>query len=103
MCSTYDGQELLDVLDNSLGLCPKYFPPGQECTLPLNPGAYGSLVGGDLYIVLPEIANDLSKYIYQKMSLDGLGMKKYPLTFSCPSAAKYNLYFDVVYPEKNLR
>ena len=65
LCSTYDGQELLDVLDGSLGLCPTYFPPGQECTLPLNPGAYGSLVGGDLYIVLPEIANDLSKYIYQ--------------------------------------
>jgi hypothetical protein len=65
LCSTYDGQELLDVLDGNLGLCPAYFPPGQECTLPLNPGAYGSLVGGDLYIVLPEIANELSKYIYQ--------------------------------------
>jgi hypothetical protein len=64
LCSTYDGQELLEVLDGNLGLCPSYFPPGQECSLPLNPGTYGSLVGGALDIVLPDIAHILSKCIY---------------------------------------
>ncbi len=44
-------------------LCPDFFPPGQECTLPLYPGQYGSLVGGALDFTLPDLPDDLSKYL----------------------------------------
>jgi hypothetical protein len=38
-------------------LCPTYFPEGQDCTLPLNPGKYG---GGDpLTITLGDIPDIL--------------------------------------------
>merc|ERR1712215_264868 len=47
----YDGDHLLEL--GADGLCPDYFPDGQECKLPLNPGVYG---GGDpLVLTLPEI------------------------------------------------
>jgi len=59
MCSTYDGQEILDLL--AATLCPTFFPAGQECTLPLNPGAYGSLVGGPLDITFGDLPDALSK------------------------------------------
>ena len=59
MCSDYDGQELLDVL--APALCPTFFPAGQDCTLPLNPGEYGSLVGGPLDITLPNINDALGR------------------------------------------
>jgi hypothetical protein len=58
--STYAGQDILDVLADTL--CPTFFPPGQECTLPLNPGEYGSLVGGPLDFTLPDIPDILCKY-----------------------------------------
>jgi hypothetical protein len=58
--STYAGQDILDVLADAL--CPTFFPPGQECTLPLNPGQYGSLVGGPLDFTLPDLPDILSKY-----------------------------------------
>ena len=49
--STYDGDHLLEL--GAEGLCPDYFPEGQECKLPLNPGVYG---GGDpLVLTVPEI------------------------------------------------
>merc|ERR1711931_565227 len=35
--------ELLAVAETA-GICPQYFPEGQACALPLNPGVYG---GGD--------------------------------------------------------
>ena len=57
--STYDGQELLNLVAGTL--CPNLFPPGQECTLPLNPGQYGSLVGGPLDIVFGDLPDLLSK------------------------------------------
>merc|ERR1739838_306701 len=48
---TYDGDHLLEL--GAEGLCPDYFPEGQECKLPLNPGVYG---GGDpLVLTVPEI------------------------------------------------
>jgi hypothetical protein len=59
MCSTYDGQELLDVLADTL--CPDFFPPGQECTLPLYPGQYGSLVGEPLDFVFGDLPDLVSK------------------------------------------
>ena len=59
LCSEYDGQEILDVLGDKL--CPTFFPAGQDCTLPLNPGQYGSYVGGPLDIVLPEIPAIIGK------------------------------------------
>merc|ERR1712033_51495 len=40
---TYDGDHLLEVAATA-GICPNYFPEGQACALPLNPGMYG---GGD--------------------------------------------------------
>merc|ERR1711970_564034 len=40
---TYPGDELLAVAETA-GICPQYFPEGQACALPLNPGVYG---GGD--------------------------------------------------------
>ena len=58
-CSTYEGQDLLDTLADVL--CPTFFPPGQECTLPLNPGQYGSLVGGPLDITIPDIPDIIGK------------------------------------------
>jgi len=58
-CSTYDIEFLLDALANSL--CPSYFPPGQECTLPLNPGEYGSLVGGPMDFTFGDISDIQSK------------------------------------------
>jgi hypothetical protein len=58
--STYAGQDILDILADTL--CPAFFPPGQECTLPLNPGEYGSLVGGPLDFTLPDIPDILCKY-----------------------------------------
>lgn len=42
-------------------LCPTFFPPGQECTLPLNPGQYGSWVGGAIDITLPELPDILGR------------------------------------------
>ncbi len=62
LCSTYDIQFLLDALANSL--CPIYFPPGQECTLPLYPGEYGSLVGGPMEFELGDINETLGKQIF---------------------------------------
>ena len=59
LCSEYDGQELLDVLAPTL--CPTFFPAGQDCTLPLNPGEYGSLVGGPLDITLPDLPDVLGR------------------------------------------
>ena len=59
LCSEYDGQELLDVLAPTL--CPTFFPAGQDCTLPLNPGQYGSLVGGPLDIVLPDLPDIIGR------------------------------------------
>merc|ERR1719295_1831108 len=47
----YDGQHLLEV--GADALCPTYFPDGQDCSLPLNPGQYGSTEA--LSVVLPEI------------------------------------------------
>merc|ERR1719427_1269578 len=48
---TYDGDHLLELAAE--GLCPDYFPEGQECKLPLNPGVYG---GGDpIVLTVPEI------------------------------------------------
>merc|ERR1711951_268778 len=47
----YDGQHLLEV--GADALCPAYFPDGQDCSLPLNPGQYGSTEA--LSVVLPEI------------------------------------------------
>ena len=43
LTSTYPGDELLAVAETA-GICPQYFPEGQACALPLNPGVYG---GGD--------------------------------------------------------
>merc|ERR1739840_46747 len=40
---TYTGDHLLEVAATA-GICPTYFPDGQACALPLNPGVYG---GGD--------------------------------------------------------
>merc|ERR1739842_208355 len=40
---TYTGDHLLEVAATA-GICPTYFPEGQACALPLNPGVYG---GGD--------------------------------------------------------
>merc|ERR1712226_1793415 len=37
---TYAGDELLE-LAATAGICPTYFPEGQSCALPLNPGVYG--------------------------------------------------------------
>jgi hypothetical protein len=62
LCSNYDGQELLNVLAPTL--CPDFFPPGQECTLPLYPGEYGSLVGGSLEIMYGELPDFLGKQIF---------------------------------------
>ncbi len=62
--SPYDGQELLDLVAGAL--CPTFFPPGQECTLPLNPGQYGSLVGGPLDIVFGDLPDILSKQTLKK-------------------------------------
>merc|ERR1712121_391859 len=47
----YTGDELLAA--GSDFLCPDYFPDGQECMLPLNPGFYGS--ADSLTVTLPEI------------------------------------------------
>ena len=49
--SDYDGDHLLEL--GAEALCPTYFPDGQECALPLNPGTYG----GDppIVLTLPEI------------------------------------------------
>merc|ERR1711973_929060 len=53
----YDGQDLLD--HGADFLCPDYFPDGQSCTLPLNPGTYGgeplTVTFGDL----PDLIVDL--------------------------------------------
>merc|ERR1712244_64130 len=48
---TYDGDELLAGASDFL--CPTYVPEGQECSLPLNPGSYGS--ADSLTVTLPEI------------------------------------------------
>merc|ERR1711915_583311 len=48
---TYDGDELLASASDFL--CPTYVPEGQECSLPLNPGSYGS--ADSLTVTLPEI------------------------------------------------
>ncbi len=53
---------MLDALANSL--CPSYFPPDQECTLPLNPGQYGSLVGGPMDIVFGDLPDIISKLTF---------------------------------------
>merc|ERR1712215_411043 len=47
----YDGDELLASASDFL--CPTYFPEGQDCMLPLNPGFYGST--DSLTLTLPEI------------------------------------------------
>eukprot|EP00092_Neocalanus_flemingeri_P034340 GFUD01037347.1.p1 GENE.GFUD01037347.1~~GFUD01037347.1.p1 ORF type:complete len:183 (+),score=49.41 GFUD01037347.1:74-622(+) len=47
----YDGDHLLEI--GADALCPTYFPEGQECMLPLNPGVYGA--GEPLVITFPEI------------------------------------------------
>merc|ERR1711909_205161 len=47
----YDGDELLASASDFL--CPTYFPDGQDCMLPLNPGFYGST--DSLTLTLPEI------------------------------------------------
>merc|ERR1712168_519147 len=47
----YDGDELLAGASDFL--CPTYVPEGQECSLPLNPGSYGS--ADSLTVTLPEI------------------------------------------------
>merc|ERR1711955_129918 len=47
----YDGDELLASASDFL--CPTYFPNGQDCMLPLNPGFYGST--DSLTLTLPEI------------------------------------------------
>merc|ERR1712000_360642 len=49
----YDGDYLLNTDSATDTLCPNYFPEGQACNLPLNPGMYG----GDPPIVIevPEI------------------------------------------------
>jgi len=53
----YDAQEILDF--GAEFLCPDYFPEGQTCTLPLNPGMYGgeplTVTFGDL----PDLIVDL--------------------------------------------
>jgi hypothetical protein len=54
---------MLDALANSL--CPSYFPPGQECTLPLKPGQYGSLVGGPTDITFGDLPDILSKLSFK--------------------------------------
>merc|ERR1712226_1560610 len=46
---TYTGDELLE-LAATAGICPTYFPEGQACALPLNPGVYG---GGDPLVLGP--------------------------------------------------
>merc|ERR1712236_179216 len=48
----YDGDHLLEL--GAETLCPDYFPAGQDCKLPLNPGVYG---GGEPLVLgpLPEI------------------------------------------------
>merc|ERR1712038_2233358 len=48
----YDGDHLLEL--GAEALCPDYFPAGQDCKLPLNPGVYG---GGEPLVLgpLPEI------------------------------------------------
>ena len=50
--SDYDGDQLLE--EGADTLCPTYFPDGQDCKLPLNPGVYG---GGEPLVLgpLPEI------------------------------------------------
>merc|ERR1711920_64597 len=48
---TYDGDELLASASDFL--CPTYVPEGQELSLPLNPGSYGS--ADSLTVTLPEI------------------------------------------------
>merc|ERR1719260_551189 len=45
---TYDGDTLLAA--GADFLCPTYFPEGQACALPLNPGVYG---GGDPIVAGP--------------------------------------------------
>merc|ERR1712002_186020 len=46
---TYTGDHLLEVAETA-GICPTYFPDGQACALPLNPGVYG---GGDPLVLGP--------------------------------------------------
>merc|ERR1712107_134770 len=46
---TYDGDHLLEEAATA-GICPTYFPEGQACALPLNPGVYG---GGDPLVLGP--------------------------------------------------
>jgi hypothetical protein len=77
--STYDGQELLDLVAGAL--CPTFFPPGQECTLPLNPGQYGSLVGGPLDIVFGDLPDILSKQTLKKLALKRFSVHSNVYTF----------------------
>ena len=53
--SDYAGQDLLDF--GAGVLCPTYFPEGQDCMLPLNPGKYGG--GEPLTITLGDIPDIL--------------------------------------------
>merc|ERR1711887_521048 len=55
----YDGDALLALFADTL--CPTYFPDGQECKLPMNPGVYG---GGDpLVLTLPEIPSIIAELL----------------------------------------
>jgi hypothetical protein len=56
LCSTYDGGALLDYLADAL--CPNFFPPDQECSLPLYPGYYA---GGPVDLTLPVIAENIGR------------------------------------------
>merc|ERR1719369_2525912 len=49
----YTGDELLAFAGDFL--CPDYFPEGQDCKLPLNPGHYGAEGDETATVTLPEI------------------------------------------------
>jgi len=53
----YEGQTLLD--EGAAFLCPDFFPEGQGCTLPLNPGKYGGAAPPLTIPELPDIIVDL--------------------------------------------
>ena len=51
---TFDVQEVLDLIPK--GMCDKFAPAGQPCTLPLAPGYYGdSDPNGSADVVVPDV------------------------------------------------
>ena len=54
IASDYDADTLLAEAEaGDHAICPTYFPEGQECKTPLNPGVYGA--GDPLVLTLPDI------------------------------------------------